>query len=373
MPSLDDSLFSWEAPFSSYIDIIQPCDSNRVIVSLKNGSDAALCMVDIETGKTVNSWEKKGIQFVSFDFYPKERAGFAIDNSGHLWTIDSRCVVSEHIALYKSSMCNEIVTTASVSSDGYTIAVSRSVQNLNYKKKQKKSGGGDRESDSDSDSNASEPFIYSVDIFDVRNASSLTHSYVESHSDTIQCLQYSSESSHLLLSGGADGLFNIFDVRRSESDDGLQSTNQVESSISRVGFLDYSRAYVITDDNLAELFKINSPIDVDVLTRIKSHQSQFMVDIFSCDHDNYILSLESSGDGIATVYSISNDGRTEDENSTAKCHEDLIRCSSYNPAHYMLFTGGEDGRLVGRKLTPSLRLSPIAKQRKHKKTKFRPY
>lgn len=49
---------------------------------------------------------------------------------------------------------------------------------------------------------------------------------------------------------------------------------QMDSSVSRVGFLSSSRAYALTDDNRYSLLKLNSADDVDVVFRLLFSNTQ---------------------------------------------------------------------------------------------------
>ena len=50
--------------------------------------------------------------------------------------------------------------------------------------------------------------------------------FQDSHSDSVNSLAFFRDGRHL-LSGGSDGLVNLFDVSMPKEDDALKSTNQV--------------------------------------------------------------------------------------------------------------------------------------------------
>lgn len=57
--------------------------------------------------------------------------------------------------------------------------------------------------------------------------------FQDSHSDSVNSLAFFRDGRHL-LSGGSDGLVNLFDVSMPKEDDALKSTNQVGFWISYI-------------------------------------------------------------------------------------------------------------------------------------------
>ncbi|KJH41756.1 WD domain, G-beta repeat protein [Dictyocaulus viviparus] len=124
--------------------------------------------------------------------------------------------------------------------------------------------GNDEETGADTDPNA---YPHAISIFDLRKCGDpvLTiKARTESHSDSINSLAFMRDGQHL-VSGGSDGLLNIFSTSYSKEDQALQSTCSVGSSINRVGCLSKRLIYACTDDNKCAVFVPNAPDDVDYL------------------------------------------------------------------------------------------------------------
>ncbi|PAV85115.1 hypothetical protein WR25_04531 [Diploscapter pachys] len=168
---------------------------------------------------------------------------------------------------------NHAVTCSAISNQYIALASSTFVEEKPKKSKKKDAGNGqsedvssgDDEPEEDGDIDPSEcPHI--ISIFDIRKTTEPVVTFKDSHSDSVNSLAFFRDGRHL-LSGGSDGLVNLFDVSMPKEDDALKSTNQVGSSVSRVGALSKRLYFACTDDNKAELFSPNTFDDVDLLFR----------------------------------------------------------------------------------------------------------
>ncbi|CAO2647403.1 Nn.00g083250.m01.CDS01 [Neocucurbitaria sp. VM-36] len=81
------------------------------------------------------------------------------------------------------------------------------------------------------------PGVSPVYVWDQRNPSAPTRSYIESHTDTVTSLQLHPSHPTLLLSSSTDGLINIFDTSQAEEEDALYQVINHRSAIAHAGFM----------------------------------------------------------------------------------------------------------------------------------------
>ncbi|KHN71015.1 WD repeat-containing protein 89 [Toxocara canis] len=228
-----DTLFSWsplETAESWYVSDVCICGVKQVIGSLSDGVSATVVSVDINSGKKTAEWKQIPTAVVSLGAFATSPVLFAFDKEGSIWQLDIRSN-GTHPTSSSALSCRrpgDVAHAGAISSDGHSLAVAMTMANETTKKKNKKSNAvGDQASSSDDES--VEPLTYSVQLWDVRNIVSPLHSYSRSHSDDVQAVSFSFDQPSLLISGGADGLVNIFDSRIPNEDDALQFTCQVHT------------------------------------------------------------------------------------------------------------------------------------------------
>ncbi|VDM65924.1 unnamed protein product [Strongylus vulgaris] len=148
-----------------------------------------------------------------------------------------------------------------------------------------------------------------------------------------------------LISGGSDGLLNIFNASFAKEDQALQSTCSVGSSINRVNSLSKRLISACTDDNKCAVFVPNSPDDVDYLFMRNGVEGRFLVDALKGSVDERpVALLECDAEGTMYVRTVSKDGKHSEVVMEWKGHTDIVRSSAYN--NRILVTGGEDGKIV---------------------------
>uniref|UniRef100_A0A183GQQ3 WD repeat-containing protein 89 n=1 Tax=Heligmosomoides polygyrus TaxID=6339 RepID=A0A183GQQ3_HELPZ len=148
-----------------------------------------------------------------------------------------------------------------------------------------------------------------------------------------------------LISGGSDGLVNIFNAAFSKEDQALQSTCSVGSSINRVGSLSKRLMYACTDDNKCSVFLPNAPDDVDYLFMRNGTEGRFLVDALKGGVDERPVALvECDVEGTLYVRTVSKDGKHSEVVMEWKGHTDIVRSAAFN--NHLLVTGGEDGKIV---------------------------
>ncbi|EPB78521.1 WD domain, G-beta repeat protein [Ancylostoma ceylanicum] len=200
-----------------------------------------------------------------------------------------------------------------------------------------------------------------ISVFDLRKCTDPVLTIKESHSDSINTLAFMRDGRHL-ISGGSDGLLNIFNASYGKEDQALQSTCSVGSSIARAGCLSKRLIYACTDDNKCSVFVPNSPDDVDYLFivicfrsitpiydyddfRRNGVEGRFLVDALKGGVDERpVALLECDPEGTLYVRTVSKDGKNSEVVMEWKGHTDIVRSAAYN--NRLLVTGGEDGKIV---------------------------
>lgn len=183
-----------------------------------------------------------------------------------------------------------------------------------------------------------------ISVFDLRKCTDPVLTIKESHSDSINTLAFMRDGQHL-ISGGSDGLVNIFNAAFSKEDQALQSTCSVGSSINRVGSLSKRLMYACTDDNKCSVFLPNAPDDVDYLFMRNGTEGRFLVDALKGGVDERPVALvECDVEGTLYVRTVSKDGKHSEVVMEWKGHTDIVRSAAFN--NHLLVTGGEDGKIV---------------------------
>ncbi|KAK6030069.1 WD domain, G-beta repeat protein [Ostertagia ostertagi] len=183
-----------------------------------------------------------------------------------------------------------------------------------------------------------------ISVFDLRKCTDPVLTIKESHSDSINTMAFMRDGQHL-ISGGSDGLLNIFNTSCSKEDQALQSTCSVGPSINRVGCLSKRLIYACTDDNKCSVFVPNAPDDVDYLFMRNGTEGRFLVDALKGGVDERPVALiECDAEGTLYVRTVSKDGKHSEVVMEWKGHTDIVRSAAFN--NRVLVTGGEDGKIV---------------------------
>ncbi|KAI8933050.1 hypothetical protein NX059_009697 [Plenodomus lindquistii] len=98
-----------------------------------------------------------------------------------------------------------------------------------------------------------------VYIWDQRNTTAPTRSYIDSHTDTVTSLQLHPAHPTLLLSSSTDGLINVFDTSIDEEDDALYQVINHRSAIAHAGFMYPSTdIYALGTDETVSFYALQS-------------------------------------------------------------------------------------------------------------------
>ncbi|KAK5980613.1 WD40 repeat domain containing protein [Trichostrongylus colubriformis] len=214
------------------------------------------------------------------------------------------------------------------------------------KKTKKQEASDDDEEDEQENEDEVDPTTnpHVISVFDLRKCTDPVLTIKESHSDSINTMAFMRDGQHL-ISGGSDGLLNIFNTSCSKEDEALQSTCSVGSSINRVGCLSKRLIYACTDDNKCSVFVPNAPDDVDYLFMRNGTEGRFLVDALKGGVDERPVALvECDPEGTLYVRTVSKDGKHSEVVMEWKGHTDIVRSAAFN--NRVLVTGGEDGKIV---------------------------
>ncbi|KAE9421199.1 hypothetical protein Angca_004089 [Angiostrongylus cantonensis] len=306
-------------------------------------------LVDLEARKSKQTLDvAKRVVGIHFDLTgnPILRA---VDDSFGIHLFDVRAG-SKKKSRVNPVMENHEVVCSACSEQYIALGSSTFVLENEEKKKSKKTeacGDVETEDDSDEQSEAeidpnANPHVISV--FDLRKCTDPVLTIKESHSDSINSLSFMRDGQHL-ISGGSDGLLNIFNASHSVEDQALQSTCSVGSSINRVGYLSKRLVYACTDDNKCSVFIANAPDDVDYLFMRNGIDGRFLVDALRGGVDERpVALLECDPEGTLYIRTVSKDGKSSEVVMEWNGHTDLVRSAASN--NHILVTGGEDGKIV---------------------------
>lgn len=86
-----------------------------------------------------------------------------------------------------------------------------------------------------------------------------THSYIESHTDTVTTLSLHPSHPTLLLSSSTDGLINVFDTTHTDEEDALYQVINHRSAIAHAGFMYPSTdIYALGTDETLSFYALQS-------------------------------------------------------------------------------------------------------------------
>ncbi|KIH58070.1 WD domain, G-beta repeat protein [Ancylostoma duodenale] len=252
----------------------------------------------------------------------------AVDDSFGIHLFDIRAG-SKKKSRVNPIMENHQVVCSACSDHYIALGSSTFVLESEEKKKSKKEETSDDDEEEEENENEAEidpsqtPHVISV--FDLRKCTDPVLTIKESHSDSINTLAFMRDGQHL-ISGGSDGLLNIFNASYGKEDQALQ------------------------------IFVPNSPDDVDYLFIFHVHiydydfrrngvEGRFLVDALKGGVDERpVALLECDPEGTLYVRTVSKDGKNSEVVMEWKGHTDIVRSAAYN--NRLLVTGGEDGKIV---------------------------
>ncbi|PWN31243.1 WD40 repeat-like protein [Meira miltonrushii] len=235
-----------------------------------------------------------------------------------------------------------------------------------------------------------------IDLWDIRKPDVPVLSYLETHSDDITSLDFHPTLHNILLSAASDALIAISDTRQQNEDDSVVGVINAGASVARAGWGGSSKVYPkaspvdddeeisssasnlpplgafygVSDmqtvgiweaDGFSELLPVRDVRQTQMETNIPTHrhwQTEYAID---ANYDSSLLeNSESVGlfcgeqNGGMALMEIPHDNNNSQSSSspnwslhclTSGGHADIVRSVTWDPASYILYSGGEDGRL----------------------------
>ncbi|KAG4305435.1 hypothetical protein PORY_000991 [Pneumocystis oryctolagi] len=202
-------------------------------------------------------------------------------------------------------------------------------------------------------------------LWDLRKLS-LLFSYTESHNDDIMDVRFHPNLSHLLCSGGCDGLINVFDTRISNEDDAVLHVLNHQSSIHRADFIGPNNIFGLSHMETFSLYNVQNIEEDNAKDTYNSdiHTSTSLGDVRSKLNCNYVIDvIPHYMDETAYLCCGTYNERTSlwliycngniDEKPYIRldAHNDaLTRCLVFDEQKQIIYTGGEDGKICEHKL-----------------------
>ena len=234
-----------------------------------------------------------------------------------------------------------------------------------------------------------------VNIYDSRSPNALI-SYSESHSEDVTSLCWHPTNS-MLLSGGGDGIVNLFETTVPDEDDAVLQVLNHGASVHIAHFLGKNEVICISHMETGSLYQLNYAQEDNPRDSVREYG-----DLRSRLTTDYCIGLETSGAN-PTLYCASNEGtfsavpfdqlslefRPADRLDAVNCGTEVIRsvCRVSNALSHggeVVYTASEDGILRAYGSTSSLvadeqklqrrkerRESKLAEKREKKR--FEPY
>ncbi|OQR70514.1 WD repeat-containing protein 89-like [Tropilaelaps mercedesae] len=229
-------------------------------------------------------------------------------------------------------------------------------------------------------------------FWDIRDTRTLLGGYWDSHSKDISQVKFHPSINSFLLTGGMDGLVNVFDIEEDCEDNALLYTLNAECAVNHVSWLnrtvsDVDRVAVVTTEEEFQLW-----LAEDAEPNLRKSREQLAQGISGdkaiVDH---LVKAVTFDDGTSVVVGSSNEGKIELWSeagvyiaSMAGDHRDLVRAVAASRDRTgqkkALWSAGEDGILcyweekpLQPMCDPPTTSSDHLKARSSMKTKSKPY
>ncbi|XP_022657103.1 WD repeat-containing protein 89-like isoform X2 [Varroa jacobsoni] len=193
-------------------------------------------------------------------------------------------------------------------------------------------------------------------FWDLRNTRKLMGGYWDTHSKDVTQVRFHPSAKSFLLTGGVDGLVNVFDIDEACEDDALLYTLNAECAVSSVSWLkrtalDVDRLAIVTSEEEFQWWEADDAEPKFRRTREKLVEGNAGDNKIVVDH---LVGMVTFDDGLSTLVSSSNDGKVElwteagvHLASLAASHHDLVRAAvagrDETGQQKSLWTAGEDG------------------------------
>lgn len=231
-----------------------------------------------------------------------------------------------------------------------------------------------------------------IDLWDIRKSDIPILSYSETHSDDITTLDFHPTIPNILLSAASDALISISDIRKENEDDSVIGVINAGASVARAGWggssKGYEKATPVDDDEktslpatdlpplgafygvsdmqtigiweadgFTELLPVRDVRQTQMQAGIPTHRHWQSEYIIEATYDSTLLeNSESVGlfcgeqDGGMALMEIPHSNQESSPNWSLHCltsggHTDIVRSVTWDSSSYVLYSGGEDGKL----------------------------
>ncbi|KAJ1498469.1 WD repeat-containing protein 89 [Coelomomyces lativittatus] len=188
-----------------------------------------------------------------------------------------------------------------------------------------------------------------IHFFDLRSTRKI-HSFSESMSDDVTQLSFHPYVSNRLLSGSADGIACIFDLVKWDEDEDLTVSMPAGTSINKLGWFGNNSEYVWLATH-AETFSLWTS-EGDLLKNFGSIRQysfptsvEYIVSCVLCPITKELYVISGSNTGEISLLHVQTDNLTP-LFTLLQGHTDIIRDASMDWKNNVLYTGGEDAKLI---------------------------
>lgn len=214
-------------------------------------------------------------------------------------------------------------------------------------------------------------------FWDVRK-SSVLGGYWEAHTDDVTQVRFNPARRSAMLSASTDGLINVYDVSKSNEDDALESSLNVESSVRKIDWMNVDGDEIIgciMDMETVQLWKIDDASPFVNFTRkilastmyLKSWDNAYISGMH-INNDNEILFIGGSNVNKGEYLKLMafSDGKLH-PSATFENNKQVVRCSCFDQASELFLTAGETGIISAWTVADPYDVKMCLKQRTKKK------
>lgn len=189
-------------------------------------------------------------------------------------------------------------------------------------------------------------------FWDVRSTK-LLGGYWESHVEDLTQVAFHPDKKSCMITGGMDGLINVFDIKKSCEDDALVNSLNTELSVEKLGWLhEDDSLYCLTHSCDLQLWKLtdSSPAvqfkkqSIATALNVKYSENLYLVNLHEKADENYILlggSNAGNGESPCVTSVIANKSFSSPRSLIG--NKQVVRSSVYDSKNEILVTAGEKG------------------------------
>ncbi|KAL8673059.1 MAG: hypothetical protein Q9168_002521 [Polycauliona sp. 1 TL-2023] len=212
-----------------------------------------------------------------------------------------------------------------------------------------------------------------ITVWDSRNPKTSLLQYVESHSDDATDLCFHPYRPSVLLSGGTDGLVNIYDTTITDEDDALIQVFNHGSSIAHIGFLSDHEVFALSHDEVFSVYdttdsdQTEAPIPVCAFGDLRPHLTcDYVVDLVGSESSGPILVAGSHSLHQLDLVPLHHGSKWSlDRANTLRLpnahSEEVVRSLCFSKDGDTIFTAGEDGLVKAWRLSEEPAVTTKAK------------